>query len=259
MILSIVIAVITNVTFSTAVIFSVKSFTDVLESPIPIYEVLTQTINNTGATLFLMIWLIMVYIGCITGVIVTAGRLIWAFARDNGMPFSSYFSHVNGKLEVPVQATVLTCVFAILYGLIYVGSTVAFNTFISTSVLFINISYAIPQGMLIWAGRDKVLPERHLNLGRWLGSFCNIFSVMWMALYTVLFCFPLTLPVTPISMNYVAVVFVAGVVFITAMWFLAGKRTTFTGPNVQLEAVNAVNAAEKAGKKSHNYMDMEEK
>lgn len=243
MISSVVIGGVTCVTFSLAILFSVRSFEDVQASPVTIYEVFRQTIGSYGGDIFLMIWLIFIYIGCNFGLLMTSGRLVWAFARDGGMPFSPFFAGVNDKLKVLVEASVLSCVFCILYGLIYVGSTVAFNTFISTAVLFVNLSYAIPQDLVLWTGRDRVLPGRQLNLGGLLGLFCNVFTVAWMALYTVLFCFPLALPTSIVAMNYVSIVLVGGICFIAAMWFIAGKRKSFVGLNVQMEVINAVSAA----------------
>jgi hypothetical protein len=120
--------------------------------------------------------------------------------------------------------------FLAVYGAIYVGSTTAFNSFISMSILSLNVTYAIPQGIVFFRGRDKILPStRHFNLGKVLGPFCNIFCVLWVSLYTVLFCLPTFLPAEVASMNYVSVVVAGVVLIITIMWF-SGKNKTFSGP-----------------------------
>jgi choline transport protein len=135
----------------------------------------------------------------------------------------------------------------VLYGLIYIGSTTAFNSFISLAILGLNVTYAIPQAVVVLRGRDNVLPKRHFNLGPVFGPFCNIFSALWMSLFGVLFCFPIFLPVTAQNMNYLSVVVVGVCLFILALWW-GGKRKTFTGPNIELngmEILNAINTEQK--------------
>lgn len=157
----------------------------------------------------------------------TTGRQAWAFARDNGTPFAEWMAHVHPTLEVPLNATVAVTVATIVYGALYCGSTSAFNSFLNTAILFIYASYAIPQAILLFRGRN-ILPERYFNAGRF-GAFCNAFSTLWMLLYAVLFCFPAVIPTTVQSMNYVSPVVVGITLLIVAVWF-GGKRKTFTGP-----------------------------
>jgi len=133
----------------------------------------------------------------------------------------------------------LTAAFCLVYGAIYVGSTTAFNSFVSLAILGLNTSYAIPQAIVLLRGRDKVLPKRYFKLGPITGPFCNAFSVAWIALYTVLFCFPVSLPASADNMNYLSVV-VAGVgLFILILWW-GGKRKTFVGPVINLEHLDSV-------------------
>ena len=241
MILSPLIGLATVAIYTLALLFSSHDFTAIAESPFPVYEAYYQAIGSHAPVLFFSCWLVFIYIGCVFGIVTATGRLIWAFARDNGMPFSSVFGRINPRLKVPVGANVLTCVFCLLFGLLYIASTTAFNTFISTGILFLNLSYTFPQAILLGRERDKILPKRYLNLGRRLGIFCNAFTVAWMTLYTVLLCFPLGIPVTPLSMNYVSVVFTGGILFVLVLWFGTGKRTSFTGPQIQMDVINAIN------------------
>jgi choline transport protein len=126
-----------------------------------------------------------------------------------------------------------------VYGAIYVGSTTAFNSFVSLAILGLNVSYTVPQAIVLLRGRKNVLPKRPFDLGPILGPFCNAFSIAWVAVYTVLFCFPVFLPVTLNSMNYLSVV-VAGVcLFILILWW-GGKRKTFVGPTINLEIFDSV-------------------
>lgn len=67
---------------------------DVLNTPtgfpfLAVFENATQ--SNAGATGLSIIIVIMTIAGNLTGV-ATASRQLWAFSRDQGMPFSSYFA-----------------------------------------------------------------------------------------------------------------------------------------------------------------------
>lgn len=240
-VLSTLIAILCNVVFTLAALFSVSNISDVLSSSLPIYEVTRQAISNDRVVLFLLIWLDFTFVSTVPGVILTTGRLIWAFSRDGGLPYSSYFARIHPRFKVPVETTIVCCVFCLLYGLIYIGSTVAFNTFISSAVLFAFLSFSIPQGILLLVGRDT-LPKRYYSLGKVFGTFVNAFSLAWSILYCILFCFPLSLPTTVQSMNYVSVVLVGGVMFVASLWFLAGKRKKFEGPIIRADILNGIDS-----------------
>ncbi|KAK3632993.1 hypothetical protein LTR56_016041 [Elasticomyces elasticus] len=51
-------------------------------------------------------------------------RDLFAFARDRGLPFSPWISKIDAKRHIPVNACILSSVFACLLALIYIGSTV---------------------------------------------------------------------------------------------------------------------------------------
>ena len=53
-----------------------------------------------------------------------------------------------------------------------------------------------------------------------------------MAPAIALFCMPVSLPVTPASMNYASVVF-AGFASISVLWYFIHGRKSFSGPPVQ--------------------------
>ncbi|KAF9891232.1 hypothetical protein FE257_004796 [Aspergillus nanangensis] len=244
MMIGMALGLITSIGFSLAIIFSATDFQAIAASPSPMYEAYGQAMQSTeGATVFAFI-LIFIYYGAALGLMTTTGRLIWAFSRDGGLPFSRVFERIDEKRAVPVNSNLLSCVFCLAYGLIYIGSEVAFNVFISSAILFMNLSYTIPQAVLLFRGnRREVLVARHFDLGNVLGVFCNVFAVLWMGLYTVIFCFPLALPTNAKGMSYVSVVLAGALLFVAALWFLGGKRRTFIGPVTAIDALEAVNIA----------------
>lgn len=153
------------------------------------------------------------------------------------MPFSNFFSHVDEYKKFPVRTTIAAYIFVCLYGLLYLASTTAFNSIVTSAVLFLNITYVIPQGILLFQGRDK-LPKRWLNLG-YLGYFCNGFAVLWIVVLGVAVCMPPGLPVTVESMNYTSVCLFGLVAIIMLFWVTIGK--TFKGPDIDWAGMAAAN------------------
>ena len=120
-----------------------------------------------------------------------------------------------------------------LYGLIFIGSSTAFSAMISAAIVFLQTSCVIPQAILLYRGRDRVLPERYFNLGK-LGPVINATAVAWVVFLNVLYCIPTAVPVTPQNMSYVSVVTVGLVSFVVILWFTT-KRGVFKGPRIDYE------------------------
>ena len=123
------------------------------------------------------------------------------------------------------------------YGLVFLGSTTAFAAMVSGAIIFLQTSCVIPQAIVLYRGRDKVLPPRHFNLGRF-GAPINAISVAWVVFLDVLYCFPTSMPVTPQNMSYVSVVSIGLVSFDMILWFIT-KRRTFMGPKIDLDLLHA--------------------
>ena len=109
---------------------------------------------------------------------ITCSRITWAFSRDNGLPWSSYWNYISPKYDIPVRTTLLSVGFCAIYGVIYIASTAAFNSIVNTTILMLNITFVVPQGILLTRGR-KWLPKGPYTLGKF-GYAVNAFSVVWM-------------------------------------------------------------------------------
>ncbi|KAK0312818.1 hypothetical protein LTR01_002480 [Friedmanniomyces endolithicus] len=164
----------------------------------------------------------------------TSSRMTYAFARDGGLPFSRFFARVHPKLDVPLESLALTNLVVLIFGLIFLGSSSAFNAIVSASVVALGLSYGIPVAINCLRGRKMLPATRHFILPEWFGWFANLLGVSYVLLTTVLFVFPPALPVTGSSMNYCIVAF--GIVLMISMiqWFVDG-RMNFTGPKVELD------------------------
>lgn len=66
-------------------------------------------------------------------ILAEGSRSVYAFARDNGLPFSKVFSKVENKSQVPVNAVVLTLAVQLGLDAIEFGTITGFETVISIS------------------------------------------------------------------------------------------------------------------------------
>lgn len=114
------------------------------------------------------------------GILTASSRMTQSFAKDQGIPYSRFFSRMN-KDGVPHNSVYLTTFLVIVFGLIYLGSSAgkfsyhfllvtqnlaqsnsistALNAILSSSVVFLNISYCIPIALLLIRGRHLLKPE----------------------------------------------------------------------------------------------------
>lgn len=87
------------------VLFRVGDIEKVMESPMPILEVYYQaTKSKAGATVLLVLQTAVLIFAVFNGV-ASITRLIWAFARDRGLPYSHKFARVSQEASISVHVT----------------------------------------------------------------------------------------------------------------------------------------------------------
>lgn len=73
---------------------------------------------------------------------------------------------------------------------------------VGSAIVFQTSSYVIAQAIMAYRGRDKILPPRPFNLGKW-GLPVNILAVCWVVFIDVAYCIPTMYPVTLENMNWI--------------------------------------------------------
>ncbi|KAF5380325.1 hypothetical protein D9757_007967 [Collybiopsis confluens] len=138
---------------------------------------------------------------CAISICCAASRATWAFARDKAIPMHNFFSRVSivRGLPVPVNGYHLSTAIQLLLGLIYLGSTAAFNAFVGVAVMCLGASYAMPVLISLLNGREAMIDSPY-PLGRW-GFIVNAVAVLWVTFEIVLFSMPAVIPVTKSSMS----------------------------------------------------------
>ena len=115
--------------YSVSMFFSMSNFEDLIVTPtyVPILELFYQALGSKAGAIVLESMIMATGIGCQIASHTWQSRLCWSFARDRGLPFSGFLSHVHPTLDVPLQAHFVSCVIVSILGCLYLGSYTAFN------------------------------------------------------------------------------------------------------------------------------------
>ena len=92
-----------------AILFCAGDVNAALKSPTgyPFIEIFQQATQSTGgATAMTAVIASMLIFGAI-GILATASRMLWAFARDNGVPYSDYVGRVS-RSAVPTNLVLMS-------------------------------------------------------------------------------------------------------------------------------------------------------
>jgi amino acid transporter len=240
MIWSVVINGTAGFAYILTVLYSITDTDTVLNTPTgyPIVAVFLQATDNQKAATAMLTAVIIVFTMNLFGIVASVSRLIWAFSRDRGLPFSATLSHITSWNKCPTNAVVLLTVAVSLLSLINIGSTAAFNALISLTTLGFYFSYAIPIVMFAIRRRSAARP---IHFGPWslgkLGLPVNVLAVMFCIFLIIFLPFPSILPVTGPNMNYASPVFGAVMIFATVNYFFRARHR-FTGPIKEVDGAS---------------------
>jgi amino acid transporter len=116
----------------------------------------------------------------------SASRMVYAFARDKGLPFSHLLAKVDEKHKTPAVAIWALATFA----LILAFSINIYSAVVSIATVALYISYGLPIATRLWARLTRK-PEKigPWNLGRF-STLNSILAVLWVTFITVVFMLP---------------------------------------------------------------------
>ncbi|KAJ5378058.1 uncharacterized protein N7496_005467 [Penicillium cataractarum] len=214
---------ITGFIFMVVCLFCIQSVDNVTNADLPFMELMLETVGLKGGTTLLALF-IFNGVGQGIGILTTASRLTWGFARDGGLPFSRYFSHVDPVWQVPVRSLWGQGVVIAIVGILYLFANTVLEAILSVSTIALTVSYAMPIMALLVVGRDKLPDGGSAGLGRW-GPWLNWTSIIYCIITTVFFLFPGSPNPAPSDMNYAIAVFGVMLVIAVAFWFIQGSRT----------------------------------
>lgn len=128
---------VTSFAFIISMLFSLTDYDSVSMTPtmVPLLELFYQALANKAGAIILETLVICTGLGCLIACQTWSSRICWSFARDGGVPWSNILSKVHPRLDVPLHAHFLSSLLASILGLLYLGSTTAFNRYESALCL----------------------------------------------------------------------------------------------------------------------------
>ncbi|KAG8158296.1 hypothetical protein KVR01_012057 [Diaporthe batatas] len=171
---------------------------------------------------------------CVINEVATSSRQLWSFARDRGLPGSTWLSHVAPGLDIPLRSICLTVFITVLLSLINLGSTVALQAANSLGGVAFLFSYVITLLCLIWRRIwGAPLPARRWSLGRY-GLVINLAALVFLIPTLFFYCWPLAQPVTAINLNWSSVAF-ALVLLVALVYYFIKARHEYVGPVMRVK------------------------
>ncbi|KAF2853998.1 GABA permease [Plenodomus tracheiphilus IPT5] len=197
---------------------------------VPVIEIIFNSTGNIAGTSTLASMIAIIGLVSANSLMAEGSRAVYAFARDNGLPFSSTLSKVSSR-QVPVYAVLLTAVLQMAFNSIYFGTTTGFNTIIAIATQGFYLSYLMPllSRILAHFSGKKTRLEGPYSLGRW-GIVLNIIGFLYLAFVCVVANLPSVTPVDSENMNYTSAA--TGIVMLVSLifWIVSGRKK-FTGPD----------------------------
>ncbi|OQD73850.1 hypothetical protein PENDEC_c013G06282 [Penicillium decumbens] len=234
------IALVTGLAYLLSLMFSVQNYNSLADTQtgLPLAEIFFQATSTKGGA-FGLVFMVWIALGpCVIGSQLSTGRVFWAFARDDGLPFSRVWARVHPRLGSPFNAQLCVGVIIALLGLIYLGSSTAFNAMMSSAVTINNLAYLVPILTNVLLFR-KTMQKGPFSMNQFTGMTVNIISVLWLVFAIVFFSFPYEMPATASNMNYTRVVIGGFLAIELIWWIIAGKKYSRTVQRAREEDHNA--------------------
>jgi choline transport protein len=171
------------------------------------------------------------------GLLTATSRILWAFARDGGTPFSTALGRLGSKSQIPVTSLLVSTGTVIILGALNIASSTAFAAILSLTIVGLNLSYLMPIALMLYCriATPQMLTPGPFKLGK-AGIVVNILSILFLVFTSVFLLFPTTQPVTPKNMNYASTV-LGGVLILITVDYLFRSRKRYTGPTLVLQGM----------------------
>ncbi|KAI8897112.1 APC amino acid permease [Globomyces pollinis-pini] len=202
-------------------------------------------VGKTGSILLSVIVMVAMFF-CGMSSLTSNSRMMYAFSRDNALPFSNIWHSINQDTKIPTNSVWLGVALSIILAVpallsptqpLSKGIPIAFSAVTSVSVIGLYISYVIPVFL-----RHTTSSESFVSGPFHLGGFSKVVgwvSILWVFLITIIFVLPTSLPsdantesFTWLSnMNYAGPMVIICVLIFMG-WWVVDARKWFKGPNV---------------------------
>lgn len=236
-----IVGFITAILYLVAIFYSIDDLSTALATvpTFPLAGIYLQATKSQAGALGLLVVVFLPTLATCVGCYITAGRTYWTLSRDEATPFHNIFRVVHPRYHNPFNATLFCGGVCTVMGAIYVGSTTAFNAFISSFITLLTLSYITAILLHLLSGRSNVTPGWFWMKGS-IGYVVNAISCLFIVAFIVIFSFPYSMPVDAASMNYSCLISGGLTAFIAGFWFwrrgeYKGPRLTHMGSDVSVD------------------------
>ena len=188
---------------------------------VPPAQIFLDALGPTAAKALLLV-VIVAQLFCANAGLASASRMVFAFSRDNALPFSNTWKRLSARTKTPVAAVWLSVAVPFVLALPSLHSATAYTAVVSINVIGITPAYAIPVYLRLRVGRHFVRGPWHL--GGWSKPI-GWTAVIWVGFVTVLFCLPAVSPVTVDTFNYAPIALLSVLALAAVLWATRGRRS----------------------------------
>jgi amino acid transporter len=189
---------------------------------VAVIEILKYNLGQIGDILSAGIAIAMAFCGLSS--VASAGRMLYAFSRDDGIPASGWLKKVSHRYRTPANSliamVIVSWLFTVAAFIVGTGTAIVIVTAIST--IFLYAAY----GVVIYLGATTSdwYRDRVWSLGRWSKPVAYL-AIFWVIVLMVLFSFP--------TSGNISWPFMVGTVVLLLVYYFGWARSRFQGPRVQ--------------------------
>lgn len=188
---------------------------------VAVISILNYNLGQLGDVLAAGIAIAMWFCGLSS--LAAAGRMLFAFSRDDGIPGSRWLKVVSHRYRTPANSLAAVAVVAWLFTVaaFIVGTGTAIVIITAISTIFLYAAY----GLVIFLGAttSEWTTHRVWSLGRWSKPVAYV-AIFWVLVLMVLFSFP--------TSGNISWPFMAGAVVLLLVYYFGWARARFQGPQV---------------------------
>jgi amino acid transporter len=186
---------------------------------VAVIDILKYNLGTLGDLLSAGIAIAMAFCGLSS--VASAGRMLYAFSRDDGLPGAGWLKKVSHRYRTPANSltaiVAVSWLFSVAAFIVGTGTAIVIITAIST--IFLYAAY----GVVIYLGATTQgwLSERVWSLGRWSKPIAWV-SVAWVLVLMVLFSWP--------TSGNISWPFMVGTVVLLLIYYFGYAKEQFKGP-----------------------------
>jgi amino acid transporter len=165
---------------------------------------------------------------CGLATVTSISRMMYAFSRDGGLPFSKALASVSPSHRTPVHAIWVGAILSVLFvwgaKWLEAGGTPVYTVVVSCTVIFLFFSFAIPIGLGLFAHGTSKWP----TMGPWKLSpaLFKLFALLSILAMILIFVIGVQPP------NNLALNITIGFLILTGIVWVAFENRRFKGPPI---------------------------